>query len=184
MPSTSPRHIHSRMNHTPPPFPSSLSTCPPKVPVTSHSATYHFHQCIPPVLSFPTHNIHQFSPLTSTYYLRGQCHDIFLLWFSIKQFFLVHLDMPRKDFRFFSNIREVIRIRNRLPSGFITGESVTDTNNSTDTKKIEIVFWTCLLRPSEANKSRDTVPLNRSYPLSHLHSFTSFSYSFPATNAI
>jgi hypothetical protein len=48
--------------------------------------------------------------------LKEQCHgDFSSPVFFIKQLLLVPIDMPRNDFEFFSNIRGVIRIRNRLP---------------------------------------------------------------------
>ncbi len=43
--------------------------------------------------------------------------------FFIEQLLLVPIGKPRNDFKFFSNIRGVIRIRIRLPGGEYTGES-------------------------------------------------------------
>jgi hypothetical protein len=56
---------------------------------------------------------------------------------------------------------------NRLPRVYITGESITNTNNFMNIRKNYKSFWTCLLGPGEVflkkktgdEKSRDTVPL-------------------------
>jgi hypothetical protein len=83
-------------------------------------------------------------------------------------------------FRFFSNIRGVIRIRNRLPSDEYTGESrlpgseyteesITNSNNSSNIRKNSKSFLgvsngtrrRCLIKKTSFKKSRDTVPLKR-----------------------
>ncbi len=60
------------------------------------------------------------------------------------------LDMPRKDCEFFSKIRGIIRIRNRLPGVVITGESIYECEYLRHySKKFEIVFRMCLFGPGE-----------------------------------
>ncbi len=57
---------------------------------------------------------------------------------------------------------------NRLPGVFITGESITNTNNSTNIIKNLKLFLglpigtriSCLMKKTGHEKSRDTVPLN------------------------
>ncbi len=62
------------------------------------------------------HSVKRF--LTCVFYHKKD----FWLSFFIKQLLQVPFDMPRTDLEFFSNIREVIRIRNRLPGDEYTGE--------------------------------------------------------------
>jgi hypothetical protein len=58
---------------------------------------------------------------------------------------------------------------NRLPGVFIAEESITNTNNSSNTRKnsksfLGMPIWTwrsCLTKKTGHEKSRDTVPLNR-----------------------
>jgi hypothetical protein len=57
---------------------------------------------------------------------------------------------------------------NRLPGVFITGESITNTNNSTNIRKNSKLFLgmligirkSCLMKKTEDEKSRDNVPLS------------------------
>jgi hypothetical protein len=93
-------------------------------------------------------------------------------------------------FRIFSNMRGVIRIRNRIPgdeytgesrlpgneytgesqlSGSeYTGESITNSNNSSNIRKNSKSFLgvsngtrrRCLMKKTRVKKSRDTIPLN------------------------
>jgi hypothetical protein len=72
---------------------------------------------------------------------------------------------------------------NRLPGVFIAGESITNTNNSTNIRKnsksvLGMPIGTrrrCLMKKTGHEKSRDTVPLNR---LGHKNIFT-FSHDRP-----
>ncbi len=60
---------------------------------------------------------------------------------------------------------------NQLPGGFITGESITNTNNSTNIRKNSKLFLcmpigtrsSCMIKKTGDEKSRDTVPLVLSF---------------------
>ncbi len=66
--------------------------------------------------------------------LKGHCHEIFYSGFFTKQLILVLIDTLERISNF-TNIREVIRVRTRLPGVFITGKSITNMNNSTNIRK-------------------------------------------------
>ncbi len=75
-----------------------------------------------------------------------------------------------------------LRDSNRLPGVFITGESITNTNNSTNILKKSKSFLglpigtrrSCLMKKTGHEKSRDTVPLKVDY-LSQMLSCLDFS---------